>query len=514
MLRVLVLIRLPLLLLFVILAGSFVGDLAADVFLALPYPHGVAKYGLECWQAMLYRARELPWIALCAAGAAGALSGLAGRSWILGGLAIGAAAIFFAPWHAPLGLAAGLALLGLAAAPRTSLLRYGRTCRALAWIPGTEILTPSVLSVGLGLGPRAHRALAAAGAAGLSLLWAFGDCLLSYDVYRPLMEVWPDSLVDPRVSVLDRVPAGVRAEWHGLDVVGDTAIVMAETTTRLIAYPLNGGDKVVYDLGERWDEVSAAPLDSETDPDTGLTWVIDGPDRIRELRWTGWSWEDLGSRRFPMHLQYVYTRWDRARSRVIFATVQANDTGPKQLAVVDVPGLKGARVREMRTKEGPVPVPREIEWIPPINRLVLAPDFGHRLYLVDVDTGAAEPWIEVPTLDGKMRWIPELGRLLLAIPNRPEIWLIDPATGAVDRSIPTQPGVRTAAIDVERGLLVTASVLTGTVLVQDLESGAVRDWFRTVMPMAREMELDTARGEAVLTTWSVLYRIPYAGSAP
>lgn len=510
MLRVFVLLRLPLLLLFVGLAGSFVGDLAAGVFLALPYPHGVAKYALECWQAMLYRAAELPWIMVCAGAAAGLLSGLSGRRWGIGAAIVLVLAIFLAPWHDLGALVGGLGLLALAAAPRLTLLRRERLCRAVAWVPGSELVAPGVVSAGLGLGPRAHRALVAVGAAGLSLLWAFADCLLAYDVYRPLMEVWPDSLVDPRVSVLDRVPAGVRAEWHGLDVVGDTAIVMAETTTRLIAYPLDGRPPVVYDLGARWDAVSAAPLDSETDPETGLTWVIDGPDRVRELRWTGSSWEDLGSRRFPMHLQYVYTRWDRGRSRVIFATVQANDTGPKQLAVVQVPGLTSARVREVRTKEGPIPVPREIEWIPAINRLVLAPDFGHRLYLVDVESGLAEPWIEVPTLDGKMRWIPELERLLLAIPNRPEIWLIDPKTGAVDRSIRTQPGVRTAAVDVERGLLLTASVVTGTVLVQDFETGAVLDWFGTVMPMAREMELNTERGEAILTTWSVLYRIPYA----
>ncbi|MCB9745613.1 MAG: hypothetical protein H6741_21585 [Alphaproteobacteria bacterium] len=516
MLRAWVLLRLPLLALLALAFAAPVGDALAHLLITSGYPHGAAKFLVESWQILLFRQRELLPVLLAGGGAAAGLSLLSGRRWAAGAaLVIGLGALAL-PWHHAFALLLGLALILLAGAPRVELQALPRPARLLAWLPGSELLLPSVVSGAIGLaGRRAHLALVGLGGAALAGLWLMGDSGLAYAHFRTAMAQWPAELTDPRVVILDRMPEWGRADFHGVDIVGDHALVVAEDRTELKAYPLDAtgpsADVPTVRLATRWDGfIRAATLDSETDPETGLTWVLDGPDEVQELRWTGEAWEKVHRERFPFHLQYTYTRYDPDNGRLILAGVQAQERAPRLLAMVGVPGLTWSTITELRTPLGPMPVPREVEWIPSLQRLIVAPDFGRRLYQVDVDTGEATPWLEVPTLDGKMRWVPELQRLLLAIPNRPELWVIDPVKGEVERRVPTQPGVRSVALDVDRGLLLTTSVLTGAVLVQDFETGAVVDVFRTVMPMVRELKLHTGRGEAVLSTWTVLYKIPYA----
>jgi hypothetical protein len=112
-----------------------------------------------------------------------------------------------------------------------------------------------------------------------------------------------------------------------------------------------------------------------------------------------------------------------------------------------------------------------------------------------------------------MIWNATLERLFIAMPNQFSVVVANPATGEIERTIPTQPGVRPLAVDAERGLLVTASVATGMVLVQRLDTGAYVDSFRTVMPMVREMTLMQEEGIVILSTWTQLYAIPYAINA-
>ena len=81
----------------------------------------------------------------------------------------------------------------------------------------------------------------------------------------------------------------------------------------------------------------------------------------------------------------------------------------------------------------------------------------------------------------------------------------------MDWTIPTQPGVRALAIDLERKIIVNASVITGQILVQDLYTGEILDRLGTVMPMVREIALEPNSGQAVLTTWAAIYQFPYTG---
>ena len=112
-------------------------------------------------------------------------------------------------------------------------------------------------------------------------------------------------------------------------------------------------------------------------------------------------------------------------------------------------------------------------------------------------------------MNGKMIWLPKSKHLMLALPNRFEVWRVDPISAQVIQKIPTQPGVRTLAVDEDRGVLITVSVLTGQIWIQSLEDGTRLKSLGTVMPMVRQLKLDENRGVGVLTTWIDIYRFSY-----
>jgi hypothetical protein len=495
----------------IVLMVDVLGDMAARALMLLPYPHGVVKWGLESSQGLLLRHHQLPWFALATGGAALVLSMLRGRAWSVGAVVLLVAGMF-APRFGTWPLLVVTALVMLAGAPLAWLTAHRDRARIVAWIPGSTVLVPSVVAVALGSGARpwVHRLLVTVLGAGLGVGGVWLDCLASYPHVRAGMEAWPDAHLDPRIRVLAQSEPGVRADWHGVRVTGDRAVVAAETTTRLLSFSLDpGGPTAEFDLKPRWGPESAAPVDVETDPETGLTWVVDGGQHLREVAYNDGAWRIQRTLRLPQAMSYAYFRRTET-GRFILASVQLSGPNPRLVTVGTLPALDDLHAVHLRATEGELPMPREVEWVPSIDRLVLAPDFGGRLYLADLDSGEATPWLEMPTLDGKMRWSKDLDRLVLALPNRTEMWVVDPHTGAIDWTIPTQPGVRALAIDDSRGLVVSASVLTGQILVQDLRTGEVLDRLGTVMPMVRELALAPDRGQAVLTTWAAVYTFPYA----
>jgi hypothetical protein len=134
---------------------------------------------------------------------------------------------------------------------------------------------------------------------------------------------------------------------------------------------------------------------------------------------------------------------------------------------------------------------------------------GEGLWIWDPARDVAEPWLAVATRNGRPSWSEGAGRLLLPAPERFALGMVDPRTRALT-SFPTQPGVRAAAIDSRRGLVVTASVLTGSLLVQRLSDAVPVAVIPGLMPMVRVLALDEARGEAWLTTWTQVVRVRYA----
>ena len=140
-------------------------------------------------------------------------------------------------------------------------------------------------------------------------------------------------------------------------------------------------------------------------------------------------------------------------------------------------------------------------------------DFSDGLWIVEPSTGVAERQIDVPVANGAPLWSPALDRLLLPDPNTGKVRLLDPVSGLTTGHFSVDRGVRTVAYDAGRGLLVSASVLTGRVRIDRITEGhknELIDHFDGVMPMVRELALDEESGEAFLTTWGIVYRFIYA----
>ena len=357
---------------------------------------------------------------------------------------------------------------------------------------------------------------------GLTIFWhvviIWLDCLLAYDTIRDEMERWPVELLDERIQVRAQNP-GIRADWHGVDIWEDYAIVMAEESMRLMAFPLEGGDPIIHPLGKRWGRERAAPLDVVYDEERNVHWYLadshtlqsvqlqqDG-EKSSKTRWVPQHFVEL-----PKDLSYTYMRLNDGQ--FVLAPIQVKSTVPTPFFVLQgrAPNWQDIRILRNHPQSLQLSYPREIALIPEHQQLVLAPDFGTHLYLFDLETGHSETLLETPTLDGKMRWVEEYQRLFVALPNRTEIWVIDPVKKEVDWVIPTQLGVRALEIDAKRGLIVNASVLTGQILIQDIHTGAIKDRLGTVMPMVRELALEPQKGIAVLTTWAAVYQFPYVSS--
>jgi hypothetical protein len=512
-LRAWVLLRLPLPILLVALAPSAVGGVVGEWLTRLDYAHGTVKYLLVEWQSMLVREDRL--LALFAVAAVGAavLVGLTQRAWAAGivVLCITTLAILrpLTWWAVPLAFAA----LALNTLPVATLQRLGTRWRAFAWIPGTEIFFPGPVAAAIGAGPRTLRLAAALGAVTLTGLWVWLDTSASFwDYERIVFAPWPDDRVDSRVTTIARAPEGVKCDFHDIDVVGDRAVVVAESSLRLLSFPRAGGEPASWPLTPWWGPMEGLAMDSETDPTGSETWFLSGPHDVTSVTWNGAAWGNARrSAQFQAYIHHAYLHYLPEQQELVLFTIGTHNAQEDTLMVeVDTPGMRNPRVRHLRLPGGGrPPTIRDIAWVPPLGKFVLSPDFGDRLYLVAPGEDTLTPWIETPTLNGRVKWVGGLDRLFVPLPNRPELWIVDPVRGTVERRMSTQPGVRTLDVDVARGLVLTASVLTGRVMVQRLEDGAVVDRFGTLMPMVRNLALFPEKGVALLSTWTALYRIPY-----
>ena len=93
--------------------------------------------------------------------------------------------------------------------------------------------------------------------------------------------------------------------------------------------------------------------------------------------------------------------------------------------------------------------------------------------------------VEGTNIQWKVAWDDETQKVYSAVPNRMQIQVIDPKVPKVEYTIWTQPGVRAIAVDGIRNLIVSASVVTGQIWVQDATTGAIVKRMGTVYPMVR-----------------------------
>ncbi len=481
------------------------GGLVTTGLELLPYPHGLVKAGLQTWHVLLLRIGLLPALAALALllGLGAASLPARARRWAGPALALAALALPGASWVAKLVLA-GLLLLNLAPWNDGGIVR--RALRALGWLPGSGFLLPGPV-----LGELSGRSRLGLALAPLVLLplWFGADHFLAREIYLPGLIDWPDERVDPRVTVLERA-AVMRGEYHDIELLDGHAVVVAEDSCRLLAVPRDGGETLVRELAPRWPPFHAGALDAWVSP-AGLTWVLTAPNELSGLRLGSGGWATVVTRYFPGPCNFAYLVPAPEIDRLLMVFVNAHDREPGGLVPFALPEVNALeRVKFERPDGAWFPAPRDVAWVPPLGQLVLSPNFGDRLYLADPESGVVEPWLELYSANAKPLWVPGLERLLVARPDAPELAVVEPLSGTVERNIPVQRGVRAVAVDPGRGLLLTGSVLTGEVELRRLQDGALLDSFGTLMPMIREIELDVERGEAIVATWTVLYRLSYA----
>ncbi|MCB9763558.1 MAG: hypothetical protein H6739_27570 [Alphaproteobacteria bacterium] len=479
----------------------------------LPYGHGFTKNVLGV--VLTFGVRQDEWLGL----GLGALA--VGVLWPLLPRRPRAAASVALVVAAPLLLPHGSAVLAVAFAALVALNlahpdvhdALSRKAGAAVWLPGASLLLPgwALRRAGLFQNTVLMRIVSPLIVCALTLGWLVLDSALSLERLAQKVSHWPAAYTDPRAQIVERTPERTWCQYHDIDIIGDHAIVVAEGTGHIQRWPLAGGPPQTVEVPRDWPPLGGLVMDSETDPATGRTWFLDGPDHISTLRVQGRQWQRAGrSPRLPESLHHTYAQWLPERGELVLFSINTRAAPEPPRVTLFNPGTGQARSRPLHDPSGaPVPNVREIAWIPPLERFVVAPDFGEHLYLVDPWTGEATPWLAVPTLNGKLVWSAERGELYMALPDRLHVQVIDPVAGAVVRRLPTQPGVRALAVDAERGVLLAGSVLTGTVLVQDLDTGRVVDHLGTFMPLMREIALVPGQPEAWLSTWGTLYRFTY-----
>jgi len=476
--------------------------------------HKLFKGGMEAWGLLLLYQGWLPWALL-----AGLLAGLGmgllrGRAWAPAAVLL-VLAVSFVPGAQPLLilllaiiLAAELRPWGLTAEPRL---------RRALWVPGLALLAPvTSLRVVLGLRHRAWRpALGVALGIGLAGAAFVGSVAARVTPGQHEWDFvyWDESMVDPRVEVVARSPGGYVGDFHEIQIVGDRAVVAAESGSIQLVELTPGGGISYHPVPPRQlEHGDVGSVSSWTQPETGRTWVMDHFQSLRVLDLTPTGFVDSAWVPLPERMNFPYFRYAPELERLLLMEVAALDGFHGQITFIDPSGAQPPRhcfLTDAASGERKS-APRNGVWVPPLGRLVISPDYDPWLYTVDPADCTVEPWLDTGAFNGRIQWVEDWGRLVLAKPGERFVEVVDPAIPAVERRIPTQPGVRVLGVDAGRDLLVTSSVLTGRVDVQRASDGERVDRFGTIMPMARSMALDPASGMAIVSTWTVLYRVPYA----
>ncbi len=345
------------------------------------------------------------------------------------------------------------------------------------------------------------------------VLAPFLDARARFGLYEAeLLEPWPEDRPDARVERVASSPAGLHSDFHDLDLVRAAdgslrAVVTAESQKRLLSLP----DGATSPLPDWWGPMEGLVMDAETDPATGVTWTLDGPHHVVARRWTREGWQTVRrSAKLPRYVHHAYT---------VRVTDAPQVSGLYLFGIGLSHQLEGswvmrlsedlARVEQVELREAggrPLRGIRDVVWVPPLERFVLVPDMGEQLWTWRPGEDRVMPWLAVATRNGKPTWSAAMGRLLLPAPERATLWIIDPV-GQTVRDFRTQPGVRAAAIDARRGRVWTASVLTGAVMVQRLQDGAILDTYAGQMPMFRAMAVDEETGAAWIVGWREVWRV-------
>ena len=82
--------------------------------------------------------------------------------------------------------------------------------------------------------------------------WQWIDVLSHYEQVRKDMEQWPVERLDEDINELAHSPPNVGADWHGVRILGHTAVVTCERRPRLMAFDLTS-NSFRNTLHPRWE---------------------------------------------------------------------------------------------------------------------------------------------------------------------------------------------------------------------------------------------------------------------
>ena len=484
----------------------------------ITYPHGTIKWFLECSQGLLLRqpALEILFSIAFVLSILMTIKPIRNHKygWTVGLLLC--ALMWATPHYGVIGwfLASALILLQFTTGKNAHNIeqKLGTVSKTffrfmpLAWIVTPFISIETVTRNGSRIALHSLRPFFTIG---ILFAWQWSDLLGHYEHIRRDMEHWPIERLDKRITELAHSPPNIRADWHGVRILGDTAIITCEQKPRLSAINLNTGETTDFPVHPRWGIENVGPLESEVDTKSNIIWTVNGGTRLLESKWSQNTWKRYREVHSPSPLSFSYIT--RSEDTLYITEVQTgNSPGTRKILEIPLPALKPIREIELTMNGKSAPMPREALWIPTIKQHVYATEFGDSIFTVDLESGVVTPWLEAPTFNGKMIWNNTTERIYLAVPNRMQIHVIDPSIPAIEYTLWTQPGIRALAVDASRNSIISASVLTGQIWIQNLQTGSLIDRMGTVYPLVREMELSEELGIGVLTTWNAVYKFEYA----
>lgn len=421
--------------------------------------------------------------------------------------------MWYTPHYGLSGFVGGVVLIGLRFISFDTLPEKWKerlSHRWVQWLPATWFLTPQLIRHSTN--SKGLRFICTIGQVffplTLLLAWQWIDVLSHYDQVRKDMEQWPVERLDASIKELAHSPPNVRADWHGVRIVGQTAVVTCEQRPRLMAFNLNSEDRTETPLHPRWGMENVGPLESEVNPKNDIVWTVNGGTHILESKLHNGQWKRYREVRLPSTLSFSYMT--RSIDTLFMIEVQTGgNEGSRKLFTAPLPQLRPITEMNLTMNDSKAPMPREPLWVPTIQKLIYGSEFGNLLYAINMQDGTVSPWLKADTFNGKMAWSNTAERIYSAVPNKMQIQVIDPAIPAIEYTIWTQPGVRALAVDAQRNLIVSASVLSGQIWVQDADTGDVIKRMGTVYPMVREIALSEELGVGVLTTWNAVYQFKY-----